>query len=204
MSLFDSYHLMGDPAGYHHYITSPSDDVVHVQMLNHTSSHPRSSPLLSPIVCGPVQPADPLISSFFSFNEESPDSYDLLMSFTFPNATLAGSDADVSYPFSCDETVFSSDDNTGTLYPWLSGSLTTWSSMETLYDTTPSEIAQENYLDHLKNTPHPGRLYHVTNYCGGGQLRRTRQTTSVGAEKENKSRRGVVTKIRSLVRKLKK
>ena len=200
MSLFESYHLMGDPAGFHHYISQPADDdVVHVQMLNHSSSLSRTpSPSLNnnsfladpDFTFSSVQP-DPLVQSFFSFKEESPASYDLLMSFTFPDATLheLESEGEVSHP-------------------WLH--LTSaWSSFETLYDTTPSEIEHENYLHHLRTTPHPDRLYHVMNYGGSLLGSASRPRLSNGSvdlsrnEKQSKPK-SFVTKIRSFVRRLKK
>ena len=198
MSLFESYHMMGDPAGFHHYISQPSDDVVHVRMLNHSSTCSRTPPsptntsiFFSDFTYSPY-PIDPLVESFFSFNDESPSSYELLMSFTFPEVTLKEfeeeSDGEISHP-----------------WLHLTSSLTSsWSSMETLYDTTPSEIEQENHLEHLRNTRHPGRLYHVMN-SGGSVLtpRPCPQIYSSGTEKTD-GKKNFVTRIRSLVRKLKK
>ena len=192
MSLFESYHLMGDPAGFHHYISQPSDDVVHVEMLNHTTYSRSLSPsiyncsLPDDVFLFTPHQIDPLVESFFSFKEESPASYDYLMSFTFPEGLE--SEGDVSHP-------------------WLHLT-SSWSSMETLYDTTPSEIEQENYLEHLRNTPHPERLYNVMNSGGNliGSCSRAPEfsrRSSCGSEKRNKSK-NLVTKIRSLVRRLKK
>jgi hypothetical protein len=165
-------------------------------MLNHSTSYSRTpSPSLydtSLFTDGdytfPPQQTDPLVQSFFSFSEESPASYDLLMSFTFPDHTSTQSEGEMSNP-------------------WLHLT-SSWSSMETLYDTTPSEIEQQNYLDHLRHTPHPGRLYHVMNYGGnllsGPSLHSNRATVdSSETEKQNKSK-NIVTKLRSFVRRFKK
>ncbi|KAL5248124.1 hypothetical protein ACHWQZ_G017338 [Mnemiopsis leidyi] len=194
MSLFESYHMMGDPAGFHHYISQPSDDVVHVRMLNHSSTCSRTPPSLpntsiffSDFTLSP-HPVDPLVESFFSFNDESPSSYELLMSFTYPEVSLQEEESEGEISHS---------------WLHLTSSLTsTWSSMETLYDTTPSEIEQENFLEHLRNTRHPGRLYQVMN-SGGGELNSRPQIYGSTTQKIT-SKKNIVTKIRSLVNRLRK
>lgn len=137
-SVFQSYHLLGDTLGYFHSLTPcpESDDTVHVEMLDHTYKTPPCSLLpepldhLDPFHLSPFHLDTHLDTHLYSFREESPDSYDLLMSFTFPEVTLS--------------------------------SAASWSSDETLYDTTPSELELENQQELLRSTRWPGLQNHVT------------------------------------------
>ena len=91
---FDCYHMMGDPKGYFHSIQPanfPNDDVVHVQMLNHSAS--SKSPITEDETDSLTYDLmeDPNSSLHYdtlmcSFKQESPSSYDLLMSFTYPGS----------------------------------------------------------------------------------------------------------------------
>ena len=182
-TLFNSFHGLGDPSGYFHQITSGHDtsDVVFVDMLNHSSSSSRYH-------LNPPQEHPSLLESLYSFREESPDSYDLLTSFTYPDA-LSPSLRPSSFPL-IDWSCWSDAGDSGAA----------WSSEETLYDTTPSEVEQENRLEVLKNTPWPGRCNHVTidNHPGLILLE------SNPEEQEPSSRVSLGKKIRSLVKRLKK
>lgn len=131
-AVFQSYHLLGDTLGYFHSLTPcpDSDDTVHVEMLNHTYKTSPSSLLPEPLDYLTPLHLDTHLHSLYSFKEESPDSYDLLMSFTFPEVTL--------------------------------GSAASWSSDETLYDTTPSELELGNQQELLRCTRWPGLQNHVT------------------------------------------
>ena len=230
LPMFESYHQMGASSGYYHRLhfsepplpsppAAEEDDSVFVEMLRHTPPSACSNPppdLELPL--SPLPPTDSLVElSMWSYREESPDSYDRIMSFGYPSSL-----GEISYLSSTSVTSSNPDITTcleRTLFPPFPRLDSTSSTLaSTLYDSTPEEVRLQNKLAALRSTPWPGKENHVclardvpvrgTGHVTSGDEglletgRLGTRSSKRGPERRGRERRGLGKRLRGLVRRL--